>query len=236
MEFEAQLRRRTWLPPGATERQQYIKYIELILDDKRPPESLPDALHDLQFIKLQLQVLVNYVHQQGLSDDASPTVRTIVMSIYGPKALSNSIEARIVATAEQTVSDSCATNDDLDRAMGKFVDPIRDLSNMDHEDSVKEAIRLVGLVRWCLTYMSMEYTNRHERHDKEFDSLLSELFYKRARRDHLQSWIGERYHRALTREANAIREGLGIDDWFAQTRNTLERLMGFDPKMDMDSD
>ncbi|KAK0716592.1 hypothetical protein B0T21DRAFT_415308 [Apiosordaria backusii] len=184
----------------------YAKGLDGIWDGHDKPATLEEALEDLEFVKSQLDTVLDFVHQKGLTN-----------------AKQKPPEREIGIVVSRLLRNDSTTNDDLDNAMFKFLGPIRDLSNINHKDALEEAFKVVLVTRNWSHVRQFKTTNRHERHDRQFDELLKGLIDRRSRTG--REWDMKQEYTELVAEAEYL-EGKGIQGWFEQSRKALETLLG----------
>lgn len=144
----------------------------------------------------------------------------------GVKALAKAIRAEMSSVHDPLEEEACdyrktgVTSDDMSNAMVPFISDIRELAEVDDEESLDEAYELMFCLK-SLSYDSEGSGYGVRRSDEPADQFLAELIAKRVAAGHVWKWTEDLED--LVHEAED-RARYGVEPWFLKTQEALKAL------------
>ncbi|KAK4159618.1 hypothetical protein QBC43DRAFT_221738 [Cladorrhinum sp. PSN259] len=180
-------------------------------------------------LKSHLDTAVCFINEKGLAASAPDSLKPLVNSRLGSKALAKALRDNIDEVTEPLMEDvwnhkkSGVSGDDLSSAMAEFLPAIRDIAEIADPDALEAAYDVLWYAKnnsYDEEGIGSGYGDRPS--DQAFDEFLVELIAKRTEIG--QVWDWQRDLSRLNGQAQNLEE-YGIETWYPKSRKALEALV-----------
>ncbi|KAK3994434.1 hypothetical protein QBC44DRAFT_379474 [Cladorrhinum sp. PSN332] len=193
--------------------------------DDKDFATVEEAMAEIATLKCHLDAAVRFINQKELTASAPESLRPVLHSRLGSKALVRALRDNIDDVAERLMEETTyqngVTGDDLSSAMAEFLPAIRDIAECSDSDALEAAYNVLWYAK-DNSYDEEGSGNGDRPSDDAFDEFLVELIAKRTEIGHVWDW--EKDLRGLREEARDRGE-FGVEPWYPKSLKALEDLV-----------